>query len=157
MAGRRSQQVDPYESLVNTFSEALIPLVKEGLRRAMSSMGGGLPGPVAPARRGPRAASGGNAGPCSMDGCDKPARCKGLCSKHYQAERRRLTAEGGADTSDDGDNDGGGEEAVEAEAKTTKRSGKKGKGKGGRKARKESAGEDDSNDDSGSDDDSSES
>lgn len=29
---------------------------------------------------------------CRMDGCGRDARSKGLCSAHYQAERRRLQA-----------------------------------------------------------------
>jgi hypothetical protein len=29
---------------------------------------------------------------CKVDGCGRPARSKGLCSAHYQAERRRLQA-----------------------------------------------------------------
>jgi len=39
-------------------------------------------GPVPPERR------------CKVDGCPNEARSKGLCSKHYQAERRRLLAKG---------------------------------------------------------------
>ena len=31
---------------------------------------------------------------CKVDGCPNEARSKGLCSKHYQAERRRLLAKG---------------------------------------------------------------
>ncbi|HVE85026.1 MAG TPA: hypothetical protein VND93_19380 [Myxococcales bacterium] len=37
-------------------------------------------GPVPPERR------------CKVDGCPNEARSKGLCSKHYQAERRRILA-----------------------------------------------------------------
>ena len=39
-------------------------------------------GPVPPERR------------CKVDGCANEARSKGLCSKHYQAERRRILAKG---------------------------------------------------------------
>ena len=39
-------------------------------------------GPVPPERR------------CKVDGCPNEARSKGLCSKHYQAERRRLLSKG---------------------------------------------------------------
>ena len=39
-------------------------------------------GPVPPERR------------CKVDGCTNEARSKGLCSKHYQAERRRILAKG---------------------------------------------------------------
>lgn len=44
---------------------------------------------VAPRRRGrpPKAAAGGNT--CKEPGCGNPARSKGLCSKHYQAARRK--------------------------------------------------------------------
>lgn len=31
---------------------------------------------------------------CKVEGCPNEARSKGLCSKHYQAERRRLLAKG---------------------------------------------------------------
>jgi len=31
---------------------------------------------------------------CKVDGCANEARSKGLCSKHYQAERRRILAKG---------------------------------------------------------------
>lgn len=37
-------------------------------------------GPVPPERR------------CKVEGCGREARSKGLCSAHYQAERRRLLA-----------------------------------------------------------------
>jgi hypothetical protein len=37
-------------------------------------------GPVPPERR------------CKIEGCGREARSKGLCSAHYQAERRRLLA-----------------------------------------------------------------
>jgi len=39
-------------------------------------------GPVPPERR------------CKVDGCVNEARSKGLCSKHYQAERRRILSKG---------------------------------------------------------------
>jgi hypothetical protein len=32
---------------------------------------------------------------CKMDGCPRPARSKGLCSAHYQAERRKASAKRG--------------------------------------------------------------
>jgi len=31
---------------------------------------------------------------CKVDGCPNEARSKGLCSKHYQAERRRILSKG---------------------------------------------------------------
>lgn len=39
-------------------------------------------GPVPPERR------------CTVSGCDRESRSKGLCSAHYQAERRRQLAAG---------------------------------------------------------------
>ncbi|MFW6369363.1 MAG: hypothetical protein ACOC0J_02145, partial [Myxococcota bacterium] len=34
-----------------------------------------------------------NVGPCSVPGCERPAKTRGLCSAHYQ-QHRRLTREG---------------------------------------------------------------
>jgi len=31
---------------------------------------------------------------CTIEGCTNPSRSKGLCSKHYQAERRRVQGKG---------------------------------------------------------------
>jgi hypothetical protein len=39
-------------------------------------------GPVSPERR------------CTVAGCERESRSKGLCSAHYQAERRRQLAAG---------------------------------------------------------------
>ena len=33
-----------------------------------------------------------NVGPCSVEGCENEQRTKGLCSKHYQANRRLVAA-----------------------------------------------------------------
>lgn len=39
-----------------------------------------------------RSAKGAGKKKCSEAGCSEPARCKGLCSAHYQAARRRAAA-----------------------------------------------------------------
>ena len=59
------------------------------------SSGTGLGPIVAPRRRGrpPKALTGGpvpSDRQCKVAGCGRQARSKGLCSAHYQAERRRL-------------------------------------------------------------------
>jgi hypothetical protein len=53
-----------------------------GVRRRGRPPRAKVSGPVPPERR------------CKVDGCVNEARSKGLCSKHYQAERRRILAKG---------------------------------------------------------------
>jgi hypothetical protein len=53
-----------------------------GVRRRGRPPRAKVAGPVPPERR------------CKVDGCPNEARSKGLCSKHYQAERRRILAKG---------------------------------------------------------------
>jgi hypothetical protein len=51
------------------------------------------PAPViAPRRRGrpPKALSAKSSNICKTPGCTSPVRCKGLCSAHYQASRRKI-------------------------------------------------------------------
>ncbi|HYV46923.1 MAG TPA: hypothetical protein VFA20_18790 [Myxococcaceae bacterium] len=62
-------------------SYASAPL-QVGVRRRGRPPRAKTSGPVPPERR------------CKVDGCPNEARSKGLCSKHYQAERRRLLAKG---------------------------------------------------------------
>jgi len=76
--------------------EALGRGVARGINTGLGSMGGGAY-PVGARRRGrpPKAQV---IGPvpadrrCKVEGCFREARSKGLCSAHYQAERRRLLA-----------------------------------------------------------------
>jgi hypothetical protein len=79
--------------------------INAGLGTSNGSSGGGsasyasAPLQVGVRRRGrpPRAKTAGPVPPerrCKVDGCPNEARSKGLCSKHYQAERRRLLAKG---------------------------------------------------------------
>jgi len=63
-----------------TYSSAT-PL-QVGVRRRGRPPRAKTTGPVPPERR------------CKVDGCPNEARSKGLCSKHYQAERRRILAKG---------------------------------------------------------------
>ncbi|MDC0715038.1 hypothetical protein POL68_41700 [Stigmatella sp. ncwal1] len=87
-----------------SWAEAIGDAIGRGMARALhnsglDSMGGsstvlgsmrrrGRPpklvttGPVPPERR------------CTVSGCDRESRSKGLCSAHYQAERRRQLAAG---------------------------------------------------------------
>ena len=88
--------------------EALGRGVARGINAGLGSNGGGgaaaasytaAPLQVGVRRRGrpPRAKVAGPVPPerrCKVEGCGNEARSKGLCSKHYQAERRRLLAKG---------------------------------------------------------------
>ena len=90
-------------SWAEQLGEALGRGVARGINAGLSgasfggfSGGGSTLGPViAPRRRGrpPKALTGGPVPAdrqCKVAGCGRPARSKGLCSAHYQAERRRL-------------------------------------------------------------------
>jgi len=91
------------------WAEMLGEAMGRGVARGINAgLGVGAPAPSAPApstpapiqvgvrRRGrpPRAKTAGGPVPpdraCKVDGCPNEARSKGLCSKHYQAERRRI-------------------------------------------------------------------
>ena len=88
--------------------EALGRGVARGINAGLGSNGGAVSAPayssaplqVGVRRRGrpPRAKVAGGPIPlerrCKVDGCGNEARSKGLCSKHYQAERRRILAKG---------------------------------------------------------------
>jgi hypothetical protein len=70
--------------------------VARGLNGALAHVSGNGAAPLGPRKRGrpPKAfvgvVAGGNQ--CSVAGCGKPARSKGLCSAHYQAARRKRLA-----------------------------------------------------------------
>lgn len=95
-------------AMVN-WAEALGDAIGRGMLRAlntgMPSLGGNGNGAshntvTAGRRRGrpPKVLAGGNTVPadrrCTVDGCMREQRSKGLCSAHYQAERRRQLAGG---------------------------------------------------------------
>ena len=69
-------------SVVSAPSYSAAPLQVGVRRRGRPPRAKVAGGPVPPERR------------CKVDGCSNEARSKGLCSKHYQAERRRILAKG---------------------------------------------------------------
>lgn len=88
-------------AMVN-WAEALGDAIGRGMLRALNtgmpslgSNGSGNNSVTASRRRGrpPKMLAGGNMVPsdrrCTVDGCTREQRSKGLCSAHYQAERRR--------------------------------------------------------------------
>lgn len=93
-------------AMVN-WAEALGDAIGRGMLRALNT--GGLPplgngsgsnAMAAGRRRGrpPKVLAGSNMVPsdrrCTVDGCNREQRSKGLCSAHYQAERRRQLSGG---------------------------------------------------------------
>jgi hypothetical protein len=83
------------------FSMSFLPAFAEQIGEALGrgvARGLGLGGATAMVRRGPgrpaknQILAGATAGAvtCSISGCQRAARAKGLCSAHYQSERRRL-------------------------------------------------------------------
>lgn len=92
-------------SWAETIGEALGRGVARGINTGISTLSrpsGAMISPMStvstlPRRRGrpPKALTGGPVPAerrCKVDGCGREARSKGLCSAHYQAERRRLLA-----------------------------------------------------------------
>lgn len=88
-------------SWAETIGEALGRGVARGINFGISTVSrvGAATGMMStmPRRRGrpPKALTGGPVPAdrrCKVDGCGREARSKGLCSAHYQAERRRLLA-----------------------------------------------------------------
>jgi hypothetical protein len=98
----------PLTPALTSWAEALGDAIGRGMLRALNT---GMPsmGAMAPAaghgavmagrRRGrpPKAVAGGPVPMdrrCTVSGCTREQRSKGLCSAHYQAERRRQIASG---------------------------------------------------------------
>jgi hypothetical protein len=85
---------------LNLWAEAIGDAIGRGMVRALHNSGLGAVGGgnmVQARRRGrpPKVQPGQPVPPdrmCRMGGCGRPARSKGLCSAHYQAERRRVLA-----------------------------------------------------------------
>jgi hypothetical protein len=86
------------EALRASKTEVVIALLNEGLDVSESLIQG------VRRRRGAKRARATNPGPrvktgaklCSEGGCRRSAVARGLCTKHYQAERRKRMAKGGA-------------------------------------------------------------
>jgi hypothetical protein len=92
------------EAIARGVARSLEPLLREaasGGGRGGARAGGTGGGAAAAGRRGPgrppkSAASGAAAAgaTCSVEGCTRPMRSKGMCSAHYQAARRRQLSGG---------------------------------------------------------------
>lgn len=88
-------------SWAESLGEALGRGVARGINSGLSHVSGmGIAAPAAPRRgRPPKMQLAGGPVPaerqCKVEGCGRPARSKGLCSAHYQAERRRQLQKGG--------------------------------------------------------------
>jgi hypothetical protein len=88
-----------FSPLVESLGEAIGRGVARGLNVGLGGSTGAAPPPSAPGesarRRGrpPKAQAVAADRRCKVEGCTNEVRSKGLCSKHYQAERRRLQTE----------------------------------------------------------------
>jgi len=88
-----------------TLGEALGRGVARGINSGLSGLTGARAAASAPVAGAPRRGRPPKlqlaSGPvpadkqCKEPGCNRPARSKGLCSAHYQAERRRVMLKGG--------------------------------------------------------------
>ena len=92
-----TQLVSWAESLGEALGRGVARGINAGLSNAAPFSGGGIVAGATGRRRGrpPKIQLAGPVPPeklCKVDGCGRPARSKGLCSAHYQAERRRLQA-----------------------------------------------------------------
>ena len=83
-----------------SWAEAIGDAIGRGLARALHNSGIGATGanvsaPVRRRGRPPKILASGSVSPerrCTVAGCERESRSKGLCSAHYQAERRRQLA-----------------------------------------------------------------
>ena len=85
-----------FSAWAEALGEALGRGVARGINQGLSAVGSPGAAPVVPGarRRGrpPKAVTGTVPADrqCTVPGCPREARSKGLCSAHYQAERRKL-------------------------------------------------------------------
>lgn len=94
----------PLSPVILTFAEVLGDAIGRSFARAIHTNGAGnalgatAVGMAAPIRRRGRPPKAQSGGPvpadrlCTVPGCGRESRSKGLCSAHYQAERRRQLA-----------------------------------------------------------------
>jgi hypothetical protein len=91
----------PLPPVLTMFAEVLGEAIARNLAQAIHSNGlfpvaGGMPAPVRRRGRPPKVQAGGAVPEgrlCTVPGCGRESRSKGLCSAHYQAERRRTLAQ----------------------------------------------------------------
>ena len=76
----------PLSPALVSWAEALGEAIGRGVARGLdAAVSGALSGVTGRRGRTPRAR-------CTVPGCEREARSKGLCSAHYQSERRRQLA-----------------------------------------------------------------